>query len=154
MKIRAVAILIKDNKVLLIHRINEKEYYVYPGGGVEEGETIEQAVLRELLEETTIKAKINRLLYKQIYNDGSEQYFYLCEYIEGKPKLSDDSIEKERMLNKEFKEYYNPLWVDIDNLKDILVYPLEIRDLFLEDHKNNFVNPINVMNIKLTELRE
>ncbi len=34
-RIRAVGILIKKNKVLLIHRKNEKEYWVFPGGGVE-----------------------------------------------------------------------------------------------------------------------
>ena len=61
-KIRAVAILIKNDEILLIYRKNEKEYFVFPGGGVEERETIEQAVIRELMEETTIEVKINKLL--------------------------------------------------------------------------------------------
>lgn len=48
-RIRAVAIIVNDAKVLLIHRISHgKEYHVFPGGGVENGETVERAVLREV----------------------------------------------------------------------------------------------------------
>lgn len=50
-RIRAVAIIVNDGKVLLMHRINNgKEYHVFPGGGVENSETVEQAVLREVQE--------------------------------------------------------------------------------------------------------
>ncbi|MFA6523894.1 MAG: NUDIX domain-containing protein [Candidatus Paceibacterota bacterium] len=148
---RAVAILIREDEVLLMHRKNEKEYFTFPGGGVEEGESIEQAVLRELKEETTIEAEINKLLYRHIYDDDTEQYFYLCNYIKGEPKLHEDSIEKKQMLDG--NEFYNPLWFKIEELKNMLVYPLEIRDLLLEDFKNKFSNPVNVSNIKIVELR-
>lgn len=151
-KIRAVAILIKKDEVLLIHRKNEKEYFVFPGGGVEERETIEQAVIRELMEETTIEVKINKLLYRHIYDNDTEQYFYLCDYISGKPKLGENSEEKVKML--EGKDFYKPLWIKIDELKNMLVYPLEIRDLLIEDFKNNFTNPVNILTIKIPELRE
>lgn len=151
-KIRAVAILIKKDEVLLIHRKNEKEYFVFPGGGVEEGETIEQAVIRELMEEMTLEIKINKLLYRHIYDNDTEQYFYLCDYVSGKPKLGEDSEEKKKML--EGKDFYNPLWVKIEKLKNMLIYPLEIKDLLIEDFKNNFINPVNTLIIKISELRE
>jgi mutator protein MutT len=151
-RIRAVGILIKDDEVLLIHRKNEREYFVFPGGGVEEGENVEGAVVRELMEETTIEVKINKLLYHHIYDDDTEQYFYLCDYIKGEPKLSNDSPEKEEILKS--KEIFDPLWVKLEKLKDILVYPLEIRDLLIEDYKNGFTNKINTLTIKISELRE
>jgi mutator protein MutT len=151
-RIRAVAILIKEDEVLLMHRRNEKEYFTFPGGGVENGEKIEDAVLRELREETTIEAKINKLLYRHIYDNDTEQYFYLCDYISGEPKLGEDSEEKKRM--SEENEFYNPLWVKIERLRDMLVYPLEIRDLLLKDFKIGFVNEVNVSTIKISELRE
>ncbi|MFA6585818.1 MAG: NUDIX domain-containing protein [Candidatus Paceibacterota bacterium] len=154
-KIRAVAILIRNDEILLIHRVNKKEYFVFPGGRVEEGEKIEQAVLRELREETTIEAKINKLLYKHIYDDNSEQYFYLCDYIKGEPKLSEDSIEKKKMLDgTDFYGSISPLWVKIEELKNMLVYPLEIRDLLVEDFKSKFTSPVNTAIIKISELRE
>lgn len=153
-RIRAVGILIKEDEVLLIHRINHHkyEYFVFPGGGVEEGETIEQAVVREFKEETTIEIKIDKLLYHHIYDNDTEQYFYLCNYIKGEPKLADDSPEKKEMLQG--REFFNPLWVKIEELKNMLVYPLEIRDLLLKDYKNNFVNPINTLTIKVSDLRQ
>jgi len=89
-RIRAVAIIVKDDKILLIHRISHgKEYHVFPGGGVENGETIEQAVLREVQEEASLEVKIEKLLYHHIYDDNTEQFFYLCRCVSGEPKLGD-----------------------------------------------------------------
>lgn len=152
-RIRAVAILIKGDEILLMHRIkNGKEYYCFSGGGVKEGESMEQATLRELKEETTIDVKINKLLYHHIYDNDTEQYFYLCDYISGEPKLGEGSEEKTKMLGG--NNIYDPLWIKIEKLKDMLVYPLEIRNLFIKDFKNNFINPINTSVIKISDLRQ
>ena len=151
-KIRAVGILIKNNKILLIHRIKEKEYFVFPGGKVEEGETIKEAVERELLEETSMKVKVNKLLYHHIYDDNSEQFFYLCDYIKGEPRLSDNSPEKTELEGVD--EVFIPKWFDISTLNKMLLYPLEIRDLFLQDYKSGFMNPVNILKIKVSELRQ
>lgn len=49
---RATAVIKEDDKFLLIHRIKpDNDYYVFPGGGVEKGETIEGAFKREVYEE-------------------------------------------------------------------------------------------------------
>ncbi|MBU0531308.1 MAG: NUDIX domain-containing protein [Candidatus Uhrbacteria bacterium] len=151
-RIRAVSILIDQNKVLLIFRKFEgKEYYTFPGGGLEPNETIEQAVLRELFEETTLRAEIDKLLYVHEYDDDSEQYFYLLKKHYGTPKLHQASIEKQR--NSE-QDYYEPRWVDINDLTNIRLYPLEIRDWFIEDVKNNFVNCPRKQFIKISERRD
>ncbi|MFH1565715.1 MAG: NUDIX domain-containing protein [bacterium] len=124
--IRAGAILIKNNKILLMHRFkNDEEYYVFPGGSVEKGETPKQAVVREILEETSIKANVEKILY-EISLDTTDQHYYLCNYISGKPKLGK-SIEKEKM-DKGKKDIYIQLWFDINKLSSITLYPLDIRD--------------------------
>jgi 8-oxo-dGTP diphosphatase len=124
-RIRATALVIKDGKVLLIHRKNEKEFYVFPGGGVEGGETVEQAIQRELLEETSIIVKINKILEHKIYNDGIENYAYLCDYVSGEPRLADDSPERIEMESG--IEYYNPMWVEIKDLENMTVWPEEAK---------------------------
>lgn len=151
-RIRAVGIVVKGDDVLLMHRRNIKEYFVFPGGGVEEGETIEQAVLRELKEETTLDVGIKKLLYRHVYDDGSEQYFFLCDYISGEPKLADDSVESKKMLGG--NEYYRPVWVKIAMMKGLLVYPLEIRDSVMNDAEQGFAGPMKASTIKIAELRQ
>ncbi len=153
-KIRAVAIIINDNEILLMHRINNgKEYYVFPGGGVEEGETVEQAVLREVKEETSFEVKLEKLLYHHTYEDiDHEQFFYLCRYISGEPKLGDAN-ELQEMKNGG-KNFYNPIWYEIEKLSELLLYPLEIRDWFIKDIKTNFENTPRGAVLKVSELKQ
>lgn len=151
-RIRAVSVVIDNNKVLLIHRrCKGKEYYVFPGGGVEKNESVQEAVLRELFEETTLIAEIDHLLYIHEYADGSEQYFYLLKNPSGTPKLHEKSIENRRNSEKDF---YEPMWVDFNKLKQLKLYPLEIRDWFTEDIKNNFINCPKKQFIKLLERKD
>lgn len=152
-RIRAVAIIINDEKILLMHRISHgKEYHVFPGGGVENGETVEQAVLREVQEETSLEVKIEKLLYHHIYDDNTEQFFYLCRYVSGEPKLGD--ANEARDMKESSANFYDPIWYEIKGLPHLLLYPLEIRDWFIEDTRTNFENVPKEAKIKVSELRQ
>lgn len=152
-RIRAVAIIVNNGKVLLMHRVNNgKEYHVFPGGGVENGETIEQAVLREVQEETSLEVKIEKMLYHHILDDNTEQFFYLCSYISGDPKLGDGNEAQD--MKESNVNFYNPVWYEIRGLPQLLLYPLEIRDWFIEDMKTNFENVPREAIIKVLELRQ
>jgi 8-oxo-dGTP diphosphatase len=63
------AIIPYKGKIVLIRRLNEpfKGYYALPGGVVEYGERVEEAVLREVEEETGLKGKIHSLV--GVYSD-------------------------------------------------------------------------------------
>lgn len=89
MRNRAGGILIEDGKVLLMHRIKNvdgvvKEYYVVPGGGIEEGENVEEATKRELKEEIGIDVELIRdePLFTLEQENGI-QYFSLINKISG-----------------------------------------------------------------------
>lgn len=157
--IRAAAICIKDEQILLMWRKKgTKEFWVFPGGSVEDSEEPEQSVIRELQEETTINARVDKLLYHLIFdqvsekNWGSEQYFYLCSYISGEPHLREDSEELEKM--KKGKSLYKPQWVAIKKLSSLLLYPLEVRDWLVEDIKTHFSNTPHEASLKLSEMRD
>ena len=152
-RIRAVGIIVNNGKVLLMHRVkHDKEYYVFPGGGVEEGETVEQALLREVNEETSLEVKIEKLLYHHIYNSNTEQFFYLCSYISGEPKLGDGN--ESRTMAQSTANFYNPVWCEIKKLPELLLYPLEIRDWFIADAKTNFQSAPREATLKVSELRQ
>lgn len=63
-RIAVDAIILIDRKLVLVRRGNEpfKGKYALPGGFVEFGETTEQAVEREVLEETGLQTEVSRLL--------------------------------------------------------------------------------------------
>ena len=61
---RAQVVLLQGDRILLArHRRPERDYWVLPGGGVEEGESPEQAAVREVREETGLAIEIDRLLF-------------------------------------------------------------------------------------------
>ena len=152
-RIRAVAMIVNNGKILLIHRMNSgKEYYVFPGGGVENGETVEQAVLREVQEETSLEVKIEKLLYHHTLDDNTEQFFYLCRYVAGEPKLGDGNEARDMKESK--ANFYNPIWYEINGLSQLLLYPLEIRDWLIGDIKTDFENVPREAKIKVSELRQ
>ncbi len=133
-KDRVAAITFYKNKVLLMYRINNgKKYYTFPGGGIEKGETNNKALIREIGEETSIKVKPKKLLYEVDWDKGSKQYFYLCSYVKGTPKLGDFN-EKEAM--RDGTQYYEPKWYIIFRMKRMLLYPLEVRDLLISNLKS------------------
>ena len=59
---KAGAIIIHDNKVLMVKNENFPYYYTV-GGRVNIGETSEEAVVREVFEETGIRLEIDRLAF-------------------------------------------------------------------------------------------
>lgn len=126
---RAVAIILKDSRVLLFRRVKDgEEYYAFPGGSVEDGETREEAVVRELKEEMCIDIKIDKLLFDFFVSPnrrdhGRTSYFYLVTEFQGTPKLGGP--EKERMNEKD--QYYVH-WMKIEDIKNTKnLYPDEAR---------------------------
>lgn len=63
-QIRVTGILIEDGKILLVQqRLSENRAWSLPGGRLEQGETLEQGVVREFKEETGLDVAVDRLLY-------------------------------------------------------------------------------------------
>jgi len=147
---RVAGMVIHNDKVLVMERYNhEKKYYTFPGGGIDEGEVNKEALTRELMEETSVVAIPKTLVYVVDWNNGTKQFFYFCSYVSGEPKLSEGSIEMSVMKNDAY-QYYNPIWVDINELPNMLVYPLEIRDWFIEDlERGNFKGEVRKKEILL-----
>lgn len=65
---RGAAIIVQEGKIALIKRIRDGEtYYVFPGGGIEEGETPEEATKREAYEELGVHIEVEHLIAKVEY---------------------------------------------------------------------------------------
>src|SRR5262249_55189295 len=77
----ARAIIIEGDKTLVMHRNKYgSEYFTLVGGRVADGETTEQALMRELKEETGLDVTAARLVFIEEHPEPyNQQYIYLCE---------------------------------------------------------------------------
>lgn len=77
MRCRSLAFVIRDKKILLEKLFYDNRYfYSIPGGGIEECETPEEAVLRELKEECGLEGTVKRKLTEIYRSDGSTEYVF------------------------------------------------------------------------------
>ena len=123
-EITADAILIQNGKILLDKRLREPFRGVWglPGGHVEFNETVEQACLRELKEETNLDVEIVRLFGifsnpdRDEYQRVTVVYEVTCDETSGL-KAGDDASEVG--------------WFDINNLPDLAFDHEEIVSRFI-----------------------
>ena len=134
-RIRAAAIIFIDNKLITIYREKNvdgelKKYYVIPGGKVEDGETIEYATKREILEEVGINIELTDK-YFYLEKENSEEYFYISNYISGTigtgtgPEFTDRDIQK-------YGTYEIKL-VPKEEIKNINLLPPEVKEYILQN---------------------
>lgn len=124
MRISSRAVIVQDNKVLTMFRrkIKDgevKEYYVIPGGGQDEGETLEETVIRELKEEMNVDIKVLGYLGKSIWEDTTSNFFH-CKIVKGTPQLGGEELERMKEDN-----YYEPRFVDVSSLDKINIIGTE-----------------------------
>lgn len=138
-RIRVAGIIPMEDGFALMHRVgvikrkDYQEYYTFPGGGLEENETLEQGVIREIKEEFGIDVEVVKKLYEMNSEKfNQKEYFFLCKYIAGEfgtgdgPEYNNDPkyIDSGKFIPEIIKK---------EDVKTLLLLPTEIRDKFVED---------------------
>ena len=141
-RVRVAGILPMEDGFAFMHRVGVikrkdfQEYYTFPGGGLEEGETPEEGTVREIKEEFGINVKV----IKKLYEMNSEKFnqkeiFYLCEYIDGEfgtgdgPEFNNDPkyIDSGKYLPEIIKK---------EDIKNLCLLPFNIKEKFVKDLEN------------------
>ena len=104
------AIIIKDDKYFIAQRNRNKHMglsWEFPGGKVEEGETFEIALKREIKEELNINIAINNKLGEENYKDEKinvKLHYFLCSHTSGAIYLNEHE-DSAWITKNEFKDY-------------------------------------------------
>lgn len=138
-RIRVAGIIPMEDGFAFMHRKNVikrkdlQEYYTFPGGGLENGETLEEGVVREIKEEFGINVKVIKKLYEMESEKFNQtEYFFLCKYIDGTFGTGDGPE-----FNNDPKYIdsgnYVPEIIKRENVKDLVLLPPEIKEKFVKD---------------------
>lgn len=130
------AFIVNENQELLLVNLQsfETKFYAIPGGGIEEDETLKEAIYREIKEELGISKefldliglckdsvkflfKTKKLSRNGIEYDGMERFFFGFKFKGGNNNI--------KLQPKEVRAYK---WVTFKNLKDYLLFDNQLED--------------------------
>lgn len=119
--IRSRAVIFHDNKLLVV-AIGDHGFYALPGGHADWGENIQDALVRELVEELGVKPEIGRLLYVNNFTEKesvqSVEFFFEI-------KNSQDYLDTAKLHGTHSFELSEICWVNIDSDPNILPKQLQ-----------------------------
>lgn len=128
MSYRAAVLLLEDDRVAMIERHRQGlHYFTFPGGHVKDGESPEQAAVRETKEELGLDVSLERLVAK-IGWQGKWQYYYLASVIGG---TFGTGSGEEMIAPLPERGSYQPVWLPVALLLEQPVKPRQMAELLL-----------------------
>lgn len=126
---RAAGVAIQDDHVLL-HTMDDADYWILPGGRVEMGETASQAVAREMREELGQEVEVGRLLWivESFLKDGglshqSLGFYYAISF----PPSSAFPRDRQPFATLDGRARLSFAWHPLSQLDALTVYPPFLR---------------------------
>ena len=135
-----IAVVVHEGRTLLVRRANPPDagLWGFPGGRIEHGETVTEAALRELAEETSIQGEalgvITALDSLDRSDEGVLRHHYIliavhCRWLSGEPVAGDDALEARWFSIDELDPGRLPMSVDVDVIaRDAQRLALRVRE--------------------------
>ncbi|GHU78244.1 DNA mismatch repair protein MutT [Spirochaetia bacterium] len=109
------AIILNNDKLLMAH-LEKTGEYKFPGGGKKEGETVDEALIREVQEEvgydvTHVMGKVGEITEYDLAQEGGNNIFKMTsEYY----LVEIENVQREQKLENYEKDLlFTPCWIDI-----------------------------------------
>lgn len=120
----ALAVVLREERVLLVRRANPPDagLWGYPGGKVEPGETVEQAAVRELREETGVRAEAGGVLVTlEARGEGFHYALHAvaCHYLSGRPWAADDVTDADWVSFPDVRAGVRPMSRDVGRVLEV-----------------------------------
>jgi 8-oxo-dGTP diphosphatase len=134
------AVIIQDQQVLLTKNKDDSGFfYLFPGGGQESGETLEEALQRECMEEIGQDVIIQDLIHIREYIGKNHQFakwdadihqiefYFLCQLKESDSHCFNGISPDTYQVAVE--------WTSLDQLENIRVFPKTLGDILVTQNK-------------------
>lgn len=140
MRTRAGVVLIEENRVALIERHRAGlDYFVFPGGGVDEGESAEQGAVREAIEELGVQVAIKQKIAEIHFGRTSKHVYFLVERISGEFGTGTGEEFTDSDPDHPEEGIYIPIWMPIEELpQHNKIYPSTLAKLVTQSMKEGW----------------
>jgi len=139
LRIRVAGILLINDKILLVsHKKKDDVYWLLPGGGVDYGESLDEALKREFSEELNINIDVHDLvLVNDSIEPGGERHIlnmtFVCNKTGGEFLLGDD----ERLIDFDFFSVEEMM-----NLKIFPPFKEELKAILLNENTSIYAGKL------------
>jgi 8-oxo-dGTP diphosphatase len=144
----AKAIIIRENKILLTKNKDEESFfYLFPGGGQEHGETLQETLKRECIEEIGCNVAIGELIHVREYIGKNHEHaafdsdlhqlelYFTCTLLHEWNNDQTPSNPDNHQVGVE--------WIDLNELKEYRFYPKEISPYLINGGSKIYLGDIN-----------
>lgn len=133
MKEAARAIIIESDKILVMFRSNEgSQYFTLIGGKVDEEESPEQALVREVREETGLQVTSAQHVFTENHPEPyNKQYIYLCQ-VAPHGDIAIQNMAEEALLNKLSINIHEPMWASLDSFPSLAFRTPQLQTAIIE----------------------
>ena len=135
----ARAIIIENDNLLVMFRDKQgSKYYTLVGGRVNDGETTEQALVREVHEETGLDVTSYRLVFTEKHPEPyNEQFIYFCE-VAPHGEVAVGATSEEGMMNRVDINIHKPMWANEHSFAGLPFRTPQLQAAILEALKKGF----------------
>ena len=139
MRKAARAIIIENGNLLVMHRNKYgSQYYTLVGGRINDHETPEQGLVREIREETGLTVTAARLVYIEEHaSPYNEQYIYLCD-VAPHADVAIQEYSEEGMMNKYDMNTHQPHWVSARAFGNLPFRTPQLQEAIITAFKKGF----------------
>lgn len=137
LRVRVCGLLVESGKLLLVNiqsPTRSEPFWTPPGGGLEFGESLQNAVKREIFEETGLQVEPTDLMYTSEFIKKpfhAVEYYWRCHRLGGELALgSDPEFDRGQQMLKAVE------FIELNQLAYLPVFPEYIRDHISEDYYN------------------
>ncbi|HSD56024.1 MAG TPA: NUDIX hydrolase [Candidatus Saccharimonadales bacterium] len=133
------AIIIEDGKILVMHRNKYgSQYYTLVGGRINDHETPEQALVREVREETGLQVTAATLVYIEEHSAPyNEQFIYVCS-VAPHTDVAIQEDSEEGTMNRFDLNTHKPVWVSASAFAGISFRTPLLQQAMLKAFKKGF----------------